>query len=274
MLRFSVPNAVGVVPLHFAQRLLGFIEGRTSLCRSVSFAAGVMLPGATTGLQDVLPIFALALGLFGVLSMEFTPPSGQEARVAGGMALLVAAVCPAVVIALGRGLGLAPDLVLAAGVIAAAPIATSAGVQGRGLGVATRPPVWAALAGSVVAAAVLPVVVLLCGRPGVGDPLVLARMAALFGIAPALTALLLRRLAPETVGRCQRPLRGAVTLALLPAAFIAGGRLGVGFLTAPAEAAVAVATAVATLLLCGGIGAAFGRLLFGRMAGTAFALVS
>ena len=107
-----------------------------------------------------------------------------------------------------------------------------------------------------------------------GDPLVLARMAALFGIAPALTALLLRRLAPETVGRCQRPLRGAVTLALLPAAFIAGGRLGVGFLTAPAEAAVAVATAVATLLLCGGIGAAFGRLLFGRMAGTAFALVS
>lgn len=211
--------------------------------------------------------------MFSVLALEFQPLERREAWVAGGMAAMVAILCPATVIGVGRGLGLDAELILAVGLIAAAPIAVSAGVQGRCLGLPTRPPVWAALAGSMTAALVLPAVVVLCGGPDQGGFWVIARRALLFGIGPAAAALLLRRIAPRPIVRCRTRWTGLAAAALLPVAFVTGGTLSAGLSAAPGPAAVAIGTGVAALAVCGCVGAGVGRLVFGRAGGLAFALV-
>lgn len=257
----------------FAARI-ALIGRQPTLMRCAAVVLGAAMPGATVLMRDLLPFFAVAVAMFGILSLDIGRVSRREARTVALMVAVVALVSPVAALGLGMLVRLPPDLVLAAVLIAAAPVAFSSGIQSLVLGLPQRPPTWTALLGLLTAPVVLPTLAVLSHETGLFDPGALFQRAVLFGLLPATVALALRRVAPRPIVRILPQLRSCLVLSLLPVAFAMGSTLREGAQNMPADLLIGVAVASGTLTMTAIIAACLGRAFLGERNGLAFAVIA
>ncbi len=268
--RSSTPSCVAT---DFAARL-ALIGRQPTLMRCVAIALGATMPGATVVMRDLLPFFAIAVALFGILSLDIGRIALREAVTVALMVAVVTIAGPVAVFGLANFIRLPPDLVLAAVLIAAAPVAFSSGIQSRVLGLSQRSPTWTALLGLLTAPVVLPAVAALFHDTGLFDTEVLTHRAFLFGLLPAAMALALRRNAPRLIGCILPQLRSCLVLSLLPVAFAMGSTLREGAQDMPGDFLIGAAVALGTLTVVAVIAACLGRALLGGRNGLAFAVIA
>lgn len=257
----------------FAARLAQ-IGRRPTLMRCAAVVLGVAMPGTTAVMRDLLPFFAIAVAVFGILSLDISRISLREAVTVALMVAVVAIASPVAALGLGSLIRLPPDLVLAAVLIAAAPVAFSSGIQSLVLGLPQRPPTWTALIGLLTAPVVLPALAALSHETSLFDPMALAHRAVLFGLLPAAMALALRRIAPRPIACILPQLRSCLVLSLLPVAFAMGSTLREGAQNMPTDFLIGAAVAAGTLAMAAVMAACLGRALLGKRNGLAFAVIA
>ncbi len=275
MLQYSPvrPGMPSRVATGFAARL-ALIGRQPTLMRCAAVILGAAMPGATAVMRDLLPFFAIAVAIFGILSLDIGRIALREVVTVALMLAVVAIAGPVAAFGLGSLIRLPPDLVLAAVLIAAAPVAFSSGIQSRVLGLPQRPPTWTALLGLLTAPVVLPAVAALSHDTGLFDAAALTHRAFLFGLLPAAMALALRRAAPRPISCILPQLRSCLVLSLLPVAFAMGSTLREGAQDMPADFLIGAALASGTLTVVAVIAACLGRTLLGGRNGLAFAVIA
>lgn len=260
---------------------LASLARRSAVLPLAAAGLGTLAPGAAVATAHaILPFAVPLLVVLAVLATEMTPLSGREAGTALLMLLVTALICPLIVAGLAAFAGLPRDLIIAATVVAAAPVALGAGVLSQGMGLPGRPAIWAAMLGLLAGPLVLPAAAALCGAAAnLIDPWRLACRGALSGAAPALAALAVRRAAPHAIAAKLPALRGSVVLALLLPLFAAGAALHAAAVSAAAslgtavsDAAAALAVSLGTLGACAVVGALVGRLAAGRVGSLSLAV--